>query len=308
MIIASLSQGRSSLALGNAIGSSISNILGAFSLGLLFQTSIPTFDTSSKIYTSILLFCTSAITTLALTNLLGKAVGGILIATFGVYLVSIGWGIYKGRLTPAELSDSDDDGSDEESDVSSTDVESSPSGSREHEQRGTEASPLLSDSATKRFNKPSHNRRSLVFHISQVIMGFFALCISGYILSVSASTLADALHLSGTVVGLTILSFATTLPEKFVAVFSGSRGHVGILVANTVGSNIFLLTLCLGIVLVSTGGVFDSDINKFELLSMWASSVVLFLIVFLGSRRWAGILLLFMYLVFLVLEFTLYRR
>ncbi len=296
------------MALGNAVGSSISNILGAFSLGLLFQTSIPTFDTSSKIYTSILLFCTSAITALALANLLGKAVGGILIASFGIYLVSIGWGIFKGTLTAAELSDSDDDGSDDESDVSSTDVESSPSGPREHDQQATEASSLLPDLSAKTHKKPHNNRHSLTFHIFQVLMGFFALCISGYILSVSASALADALHLSGTVVGLTILSFATTLPEKFVAVLSGSRGHVGILVANTVGSNIFLLTLCLGIILVSTGGVFDSDINKFELLYMWASSLVLFLIVFLGSRRWAGVLLLVMYLAFLVLEFTQYRR
>jgi Ca2+/Na+ antiporter len=31
---------------------------------------------------------------------------------------------------------------------------------------------------------------------------------------------------------------------------SGARGQSGILVANTVGSNIFLLTLCLGIVLL----------------------------------------------------------
>lgn len=295
------------------MGSSISNILGAFSLGLLFQTGIPTaFDTSSKIYTSILLFCTSAITALALANLLGKAVGGILIASFGIYLVSIGWGIFKGTLTAVELSDSDDDGSsdDDESDVSSTDVESSPCRPREHDRQATEASSLLPDLSAKTQKSPHNNRHSLTFHIFQVLLGFFALCISGYILSVSASALADALHLSGTVVGLTILSFATTLPEKFVAVLSGSRGHLGILVANTVGSNIFLLTLCLGIILVSTGGVFDADINRFELLYMWASSLVLFLIVFvLGSRRWAGgVLLLVMYLAFLVLEFTQYRR
>ena len=255
----------------------------------------------------ILLSVTSAVTALVLANVLGKAGGGLLIAGFAVYLISIGWGIYKGALTPAELSDSDpddDDDSDDESDVSSTDIESTLSRSRAQDQQGNEASPLLPNA----HKKQARNRRNLVFHIFQVLLGFFALCISGYILSVSASALADALHLSGTVVGLTILSFATTLPEKFVAVLSGSRGHAGILVANTVGSNIFLLTLCLGVVLVSTGGVFDGDINKFELLSMWASSLVLFLIVFLGSRRWAGVLLLLMYLAFLVLEFTLYRR
>ena len=261
-------------------------------------------------YTSILLFVTSVVTALAFANLLGKAVGAVLIVAFGIYLVSIGWGIFKGTLTPAELSDSDsdNDSSDDESDVSSTDVESSPSRPQQQDLQGNEASPLLLDLSSNAPKRQARNHRSLIFHLLQVVLGFFALCISGYILSVSASALSDALHLSGTVVGLTILSFATTLPEKFVALFSGSRGHTGILVANTVGSNIFLLTLCLGIVLVSTGGVFDSHINKFELLSMWVSSVVLFLIVFLGSRQWAGVLLLLMYLAFLILEFTVYRR
>lgn len=216
-------------------------------------------------------------------------------------------------MTAAELSDSDSD--DEESagetTVSSGDLECSPAVQAQGQQI-TESSPLFtsndSPSRAKINGQPGH-RHGLPFHIYHIILGFFALCISGYILSQSASSLADELHLSGTVVGLTILSFATTLPEKFVAVLSGSLGYSGILVANTVGSNIFLLTLCLGIILLSTDGVYDDDnANTFELASMWVSSVLIFLIVFFGSRRWVGAILLLMYLTFLVLEFTLYRR
>ncbi|CAD6884501.1 unnamed protein product [Tilletia laevis] len=42
VVIAAVKQGRSALAIGNVIGSAISNILGAFSLGLLFAPSPPT--------------------------------------------------------------------------------------------------------------------------------------------------------------------------------------------------------------------------------------------------------------------------
>jgi hypothetical protein len=48
---------------------------------------------------------------------------------------------------------------------------------------------------------------------------------------------------------LIILALATTLPEKFIVVLSSDRGHVGILVASTVRSNIFLLSLCMGIII-----------------------------------------------------------
>ena len=143
----------------------------------------------------------------------------------------------------------------------------------------------------------------------QVVLGFFAMGIAGYILAHAVAGLADAAGLSGTVAGMTLLSLATTLPEKFVAVLSGTRGHTGILVASTAGSNVFLLTLCLGVLLLASGGPRGADtVNALEVAVMWASSALFALIVLLGSRRWAGAVLLLLYAGFLVLEFTVFRR
>jgi len=77
-------------------------------------------------------------------------------------------------------------------------------------------------------------------------------------------------------------------------------------VANTVGSNIFLLTLCLGVVYVS--GNEAGTITPFELAVALASVVALAVIVFVGARRWMGAALLVGYVVFFVLEFTVFRR
>lgn len=108
-----------------------------------------------------------------------------------------------------------------------------------------------------------------------------------------------------------ILSIATTLPEKFIAAISGHRGHSGILVANTVGSNIFLLTLCMGIVMVETRGDFDAGaVTVVELCVLWASTLAFTLTVFFGGKvsRYIGALMLLAYLAFIVLEFTVIHQ
>jgi Ca2+/Na+ antiporter len=240
--VAALLQKKSSLALGNIIGSSISNILGAFSLGLLVYPDGLAFDRSAKIYTTLLFVVSSAFTVVAGTRSLGRVVGVICIAVFAVYLVSIGYVIYKGFLSAPEDSDSDSDSnSDSEDDAPNTEETTAVPNNE-----STEESALL-----PRSNRSSDWIHNFSYHLIYLILGFIALSISGFVLSRSAASIATASGISDTVIGVTILSFATTLPEKFVAVMSGSRGHGGIVVASTAGSNIFLLTLCLGVALVA---------------------------------------------------------
>src|SRR6187402_3561402 len=90
VVVAAISQHQSPLALGNILGSSISNILGAFSLGLIFSPSSITFDRSAKIYTGVLLGLTTFFTLFILFfESLGRIGGGLLIVTFIVYVASI---------------------------------------------------------------------------------------------------------------------------------------------------------------------------------------------------------------------------
>lgn len=301
--MACILQDRSSLALGNVIGSSISNILGAFSLGLLFHPGPITFDRSAKIYSVLLFLITTGFTVVALTKSIGRVAGGIFIAVFAIYLASVGYAIYKGVLDRPEDSDSDDsDDSDDDMSTESHDPEAL------HGHPPTDVSPLLPNNTTG--ERATHSRKhTLLYHLAQLVLGFLALSLSGYVLSHSAASIADEVGISDTVLGVTVLSFATTLPEKFVVVISGARGHGGIVIASTAGSNIFLLTLCLGITLVA-GNQKDlaNSVIPFELLVTWASSVVILPIVFFGAGRWVGGMLLVSYIAFIVLEFTIYRR
>jgi Ca2+/Na+ antiporter len=290
VVVAAILQHRTPLALGNLMGSSISNILGAFSLGLLFHPTRIDFDRSAKIYAAVLLAVTTLYVALAFFNQLNKIVGGFLIALFALYVISIFYAIYKGVAAAPELSDSDSDTESADGVVDSV----------------TEATPLIESQSGQ---IPERSTKSLLYYVSQLSFGLIALSLAGYLLSHSAVSIADSLHLSGTVFGLTVVSFATTLPEKLIAVLSGSRGHVNIMAATTAGSNIFLVTLCAGVVALAGDTRNRSDtFVLFDLITVWVSALGFFLVVILGLGRIAGVISLAAYVTFLALEFTVYRR
>jgi Ca2+/Na+ antiporter len=345
VVIAAVSQHNSPLALGNILGSSISNILGAFSLGLIFSPEAITFDYSAKIYTGVLLGLTTIFTLfLFFLQPLGRFGGAVLVATFIIYIASIAWAIYKGVVAPPEDSDSDDDSDSDLASDSSDDepghgeseesvpLKPSPPPTRSPSSSTTTLHDLESGQQSLKAQDPKYGSspldkdmfddvdlnaplqtqksgHSTPYHLAQLTFGFLALSLSGYILSHSISTLADAFSLSSTVLGITFLSFATTLPEKLVAIFSGSRSQGGIVVANTAGSNIFLVTLCAGVLYLAGDLVSLKDsVTLFEVVSMWISSVLLFGIVMFGGRKWMGWALLGLYIGFIVCEFTANRR
>jgi Ca2+/Na+ antiporter len=284
------------------MGSAISNILGAFSLGLLCHPGGMEFDGSAKMYSALLLSVTTLFVALALFHQLNRVTGGILIAVFALYIISIGYAIYKGVAEPPQISDSDSN-----NEVPTTGDE------RPIDQSGwtsaSESSPLLGNVNALQEDDDKKVLQPLYQHIFQLFFGLLALSLSGYILAHSAGAIADSLQLSGTVFGLTVTAFATTLPEKLISVLSGIRGQGGIVVATTAGSNIFLLTLCVGVVAVAGIPVDQADtFVLFDLVTVWISALCFTVVVFLGPSRIAGLVLLAAYIVFLVLEFTVYKR
>ncbi len=99
MVIASIFQNHPTIGYSNIIGSSISNILGAFSLGLLFAGPGPiVFDRSAKIYSGALFLITSVYVLTSLTGHLNLTGGIFFMVAFGVYLFSVGSAIYDGIL------------------------------------------------------------------------------------------------------------------------------------------------------------------------------------------------------------------
>ena len=152
----------------------------------------------------------------------------------------------------------------------------------------------------------SRNRQPIATyrHLAYLLVSSSGLALSGYLLSSTTSSLAVLLGLTQSTAGLTILSISTTLPEKLVAFKSARKQQAGILVANTVGSNIFLLTLVLGVVWVTLEHI---PLNQggggewTDVLVVLASCVVLFGAVW-GSllKRSVGLGMFGLYIVYIV--------
>ena len=83
------------------------------------------------------------------------------------------------------------------------------------------------------------------------MLGGLAVLVKGADLLVSgASSIAGRLGISTLVIGLTVVSFGTSLPEMLVTLVSGLRHNSDLAIANVIGSNIANVLLVLGIAAV----------------------------------------------------------
>jgi len=79
------------------------------------------------------------------------------------------------------------------------------------------------------------------------LAGLGCLLLGGKLTEIGAVRIADGLGMSRTLIGLTIVAVATSLPEVVTSVVAARKGHADLAVGNVVGSNLFNLLLVLGV-------------------------------------------------------------
>lgn len=336
VVLLSLAQKRPALAVGNIIGSCIANVLGAFALGLVFSGAgtWEGFDQTAKLACVGLLALTSVVSLFALADILwNRVVAGLLLAAFVGYVLVVLWTIWRAMFytEPNEETEDIESGAaahDQLDDATSnSSLSSSSSGhatNGHHHEEADESTPLFPKPSASKLRRFHHT----LFPMLKLLCGFVALTISGFILSHTSAHLASSFDMSDSAFGATILSLATSLPEKFMAVMSSTQGHTGLLVADAVGSNVFLLTLCLGIAAWSVashnwhdhptdGRLSFVDISRIEAWWLWSAVVGLTVVVAIGGkaacqiagvRQMLGALMLVAYGGFLAVEFTILRN
>ena len=137
-----------------------------------------------------------------------------------------------------------------------------------------------------------------------IALGLAGLIVGGRLIVTSAVSLAQAFGLSERIIGLTVVSIGTSLPELATSVVAVRKKSVDIAIGNVVGSNIFNIFLILGIstivtpLQVNTNSFVDVAVNI-------AASLLLFIFIFTGKgrqlARWEGVILLLLYLAYLSL-------
>ena len=116
-----------------------------------------------------------------------------------------------------------------------------------------------------------------------LIIGLIVLVIGGEFLIRGAIPLAVRMKVSMVVVGLTVVSFATSAPELIVSVYSALTGHSDIALGNVIGSNIANITLVLGVTALIFPLGFQKRLYRFDLPMMLFASALFGVFLYLDS-------------------------
>lgn len=87
----------------------------------------------------------------------------------------------------------------------------------------------------------------MIIQIALILVGFIMLIKGADILVDGSSAIAKKMRVSEIMIGLTIVSIGTSMPELFVSTSSAIQGSSDISIGNVIGSNICNLMLILGI-------------------------------------------------------------
>lgn len=140
-------------------------------------------------------------------------------------------------------------------------------------------------------------------NIFLILLGLLLLVVGGEFLVRSSVALSFKLKLSKLVIGMTVVSFATSLPELLVSLQAAINGYSDIALGNIIGSNIANIGLVLGITAVISPIIVDKDFYKLNWSMLMITSLLLY--VFLKNdnylSREEGLIFMVLLVFFLVL-------
>lgn len=139
---------------------------------------------------------------------------------------------------------------------------------------------------------------SLIF----IFLGFLLLVVGGEFIVRSSVALSFRFNISKFVIGMTVVSFATSLPELIVSVNAAINDSPSIAINNVIGSNIANIGLVLALVAVLSNISVDKKFFKRDWPWMFFLSIVLSLFLYTGNilDKLEGIILISILILFII--------
>ena len=150
----------------------------------------------------------------------------------------------------------------------------------------------------------------MVVWIILIVLGFILLIKGADFLVEGASNIAKKFHIPEIIIGLTIVSIGTSMPELFVSITSAIDGYPDMAVGNIVGSNIANLLLILGMSSIIRSIKFKRETRLIEIPMCLGISVLFVLLCNLGhdiTRFDAGILIV-LFILFIVYTIIMAKK
>ena len=138
--------------------------------------------------------------------------------------------------------------------------------------------------------------------IVYIIIGLVLLVLGGNWLLKAAVGLSLKLNIPKIVIGMTVVSFATSAPELIVSIKSALDGATGLAVGNVIGSNIANLGLVLGITIILSPIQVEKSFYKTDWPVMMIASIMLYAFI-VGDKTiqtYEGVILFVTLIAFLI--------
>ena len=126
----------------------------------------------------------------------------------------------------------------------------------------------------------------MVVSVILIIVGFVLLIKGADFLVEGASNIAKKFHIPEIIIGLTVVSIGTSMPELVVSLTSAMQGHSDIAIGNVVGSNIVNLMLILGMCAIMRPLEFKRETRIIEIPITIVVTMMLFI---MANTAYSGV-------------------
>ena len=134
-----------------------------------------------------------------------------------------------------------------------------------------------------------------------ILLGAVAIAVGSDWVVDGACTVAAAIGISQTLIGLTVVAFGTSLPELVTSIVAARKGEVDMALGNVIGSNIFNILMVLGIAAAISPVAFLTE-NIIDIAVLIVFSVIGWIMAWTKRElnRKEGIIMLLLYAVYVV--------
>lgn len=158
---------------------------------------------------------------------------------------------------------------------------------------------ILTASKEKKLIKEKHKLTPK--DILMLVLGLLAVILGGELVVKTSQQIALNLGISETLVGLTIVSIGTSLPELVTSIVAAKKGETDIALGNVIGSNIFNILFVLGISSTLSPILVNSQ-SLIDVLILLGITIICYIFTIYNQRigRTKGIIMTLTYLIFMI--------
>lgn len=139
--------------------------------------------------------------------------------------------------------------------------------------------------------------KSLLF----IVIGAVGIILGGDVVVDSASNIAAKFGMSQTLIGLTIVSVGTSLPELVTSIVAARKNEVDMALGNAIGSNVFNILFVLGIAgAISPMAFLNENVIDIVILLVFSLIVWLFAWTKKEIKRGEGLIMVLLYVLYVV--------